>query len=150
VKVEGNAGLRTDWRGYAVVPYATTYRRNRMALDTTTLPENVDLDDTVVNVVPTRGALVRASFDTHVGARALINLTHNGNVVPFGAIVTTEKGSNSIVGDDGQVYLSGLEQKGELTVRWGDGDARQCVVTYRLPDDASRNAINKLTRECQS
>jgi len=40
--------LRTDWRGYAVVPYATTYRRNRMALDTTTLPENVDLDDTVV------------------------------------------------------------------------------------------------------
>jgi len=150
VKVEGNAGLRTDWRGYAVVPYATTYRRNRLALDTTTLPENVDLDDTVVNVVPTRGALVRASFDTHVGARALINLTHNGNVVPFGAIVTTEKGSNSIVGDDGQVYLSGLEQKGELTVRWGDGDARQCVVTYRLPDDASRNAINKLTRECQS
>jgi outer membrane usher protein len=150
VKVEGNAGIRTDWRGYAVVPYATTYRRNRMALDTTSLPDDVDLNDTVVNVVPTRGALVRARFDTHVGARALLSLTQNGKVVPFGAMVTSEAGSSSIVGDDGQVYLSGLPLKGSLTVRWGDGDTQHCTVTYTLPEDAARQAINKLTRECQS
>ncbi|WP_223271340.1 fimbrial biogenesis usher protein [Buttiauxella sp. B2] len=149
VKVEDNAGLRTDWRGYAIVPYATTYRRNRMALDTTSLPDNVDLNDTVVNVVPTRGALVRASFDAHVGARVLLSLTHNGKVVPFGAMVTSAEENSSIVGDDGQVYLSGLPLKGKLAVRWGEGDARQCVVNYRLPDDAASKAINKLTRVCQ-
>jgi len=149
VKVEGNAGLHTDWRGYAVVPYATTYRRNRMALDSTTLPDNVDIEDSVVNVVPTRGALVRASFDTHVGVRALLTLTYQGKVVPFGAMVTSDQGNSSIVGDDGQVYLSGLPMKGKLSVRWGEGDARQCVVTYHLPDDAATKAINKLTRVCQ-
>lgn len=148
VKVEGNAGLRTDWRGYAVVPYATTYRRNRMELDTTSLPDNVDLEDTVVSVVPTRGALVRAEFAAHVGARVLLTLTHNGKAVPFGAMVSAAEGNSSIVGDDGQVYLSGLPLKGKLTVRWGDGAARQCVATYTLPDDAASNAINKLTRVC--
>ncbi|WP_455549495.1 fimbrial biogenesis usher protein [Dryocola clanedunensis] len=149
VKVEDNAGLRTDWRGYAVVPYATTYRMNRMALDTRTLPDNVDLEGTVVNVVPTRGALVRADFTTHVGARALINLTHDGRAVPFGAMVTTKEGASGIVGDNGQVYLSGLARQGQLIVRWGEGDSRQCVAKYRLPEDAASKAINKLTRVCR-
>jgi outer membrane usher protein len=53
VKVENQTGVRTDWRGYAVLPYATEYRENRVALDTNTLADNVDLDDAVVSVVPT-------------------------------------------------------------------------------------------------
>ncbi len=36
VKVENQTGVRTDWRGYAVLPYATEYRENRIALDTNT------------------------------------------------------------------------------------------------------------------
>ncbi|MCP5928555.1 fimbria/pilus outer membrane usher protein, partial [Klebsiella pneumoniae] len=56
VKVENQTGVTTDWRGYAVVPYATEYRENRVALDTNTLADNVDLDDAVVSVVPTHGA----------------------------------------------------------------------------------------------
>ena len=31
VKVENQTGVRTDWRGYAVLPYATEYRENRIA-----------------------------------------------------------------------------------------------------------------------
>ncbi|VTO25968.1 outer membrane protein for export and assembly of type 1 fimbriae [Klebsiella pneumoniae] len=57
VKVENQTGVRTDWRGYAVLPYATEYRENRIALDTNTLADNVDLDDAVVSVVPTMGRL---------------------------------------------------------------------------------------------
>jgi outer membrane usher protein len=55
VKVKPDRG--TDWRGYAVLPYATEYRENRVALDTNTLANNVDLDDAVVSVVPTHGRL---------------------------------------------------------------------------------------------
>ncbi|RJT32580.1 fimbrial biogenesis usher protein [Rahnella woolbedingensis] len=148
VKVEDSSGIRTDWRGYAIVPYATTYRMNRVALETTSLPENVDLDETVVSVVPTRGALVRAKFSTHIGARVLITLTHAGNVVPFGALVTTEDGNSSIVGDDGQVYLSGLADRGKLTVSWGKAASQQCVAQYSLVPDAASHAITKLTRAC--
>lgn len=148
VKVEDVDGLSTDSRGYAVVPYATLYRRNRMSLDTTSMPENVDLEDSVVSVVPTRGALVKAQFSAHVGARALINLSHLGKPVPFGAIVNAES-SSGIVGDQGQVYLSGLAAKGKLTAQWGEGAARTCVANYSLPDDADTKPINTLNLECQ-
>ncbi|MGU3522346.1 fimbrial biogenesis usher protein [Enterobacteriaceae bacterium C23F] len=148
VRVEDVSGLKTDWRGYAVVPYATTYRRNRMSLDTNSMPENVDLDDNVTDVVPTRGALVRADFNAHVGARALITLNHAGKPVPFGALVSSN-GSNSIVGDDGQVYLSGLPQQGTLTVKWGKAQNQTCQASYQLPDDANGHAINTLNGVCQ-
>lgn len=34
VELENATGVKTDWRGYAVIPYATTYRQNRVALNT--------------------------------------------------------------------------------------------------------------------
>lgn len=43
VSIANNTGVKTDWRGYAVVPYVTAYRRNQIALDTSTLPDNVDM-----------------------------------------------------------------------------------------------------------
>ena len=53
--------MRTDWRGYAVLPYATEYREE-VALDTNTLADNIDLDNAVANVVPTHWAIVRAGL----------------------------------------------------------------------------------------
>src|SRR5476651_1844835 len=83
VGIINQTGVSTDWRGYAVVPYVSSYRQNRIALDTETLPEQVDIDDTVLNVVPTKGALVLADFKTRRGSRVLMNLSYQGKVVPF-------------------------------------------------------------------
>lgn len=85
----------------------------------------MDIDDAVVDVVPTKGALVRASFKAHVGIRALLTMLHNSEPIPFGATVTRDdEGTGSIVGEDGQVYLSGLAPKGKLKVQWGEGPIR--------------------------
>jgi len=150
VDVENSTGVKTDWRGYAVVPYATTYRKNRIALDTTTLGDKVDLENAVVDVVPTKGALVRAKFDAHVGMRALITLLHNNEPVPFGATVTRDdEGAGSIVGDDGQVYLSGLALKGTLKVQWGEGTDQTCRVDYQLPADANNAPITQVNVICR-
>lgn len=70
VGVVDQPGIHTDARGYAVVPYATTYRQNRMALDVNAMADDVDIDDAVTRVVPTEGALVLARFKARVGARA--------------------------------------------------------------------------------
>ncbi|MDV0597914.1 MULTISPECIES: fimbrial biogenesis usher protein [unclassified Enterobacter] len=150
VKVDNATGVKTDWRGYAVVPYATTYRKNRMALDTTTLGDKVDLDNAVVDVVPTQGALVRASFKAHVGIRALLTLLHSNEPVPFGAVVSRDDdGAGSIVAEDGQVYLSGLAPKGVLKVQWGEGDASTCTAHYELPEEAENTPIAKATVVCR-
>lgn len=149
VAIENGKGVKTDWRGYAIVPYATTYRQNRIALDTNSMKNNVDIDDSVVSVVPTQGALVRALFTARVGVRALITLLHNLKAVPFGATVSTQAGNASIVGDDGQVYLSGLPLKGNLKVQWGNDISQQCNAQYSLPVLAQEQAITKVKVKCQ-
>lgn len=69
--------------------------------------------------MPTQGALVRANFDTRIGVRALITVTQGGKPVPFGSLVRENStGITSMVGDDGQVYLSGAPLSGELLVQW--------------------------------
>lgn len=118
-KSKTRRGVRTDWRGYAVLPYATEYRENRVALDTNTTADNVDLDNAVANVVPTRGAIVRAEFKARVGIKLLMTLTHNNKPLPFGAMVTSESSQSSgIVADNGQVYLSGMPLAGKVQVKW--------------------------------
>lgn len=146
-KVENQTGVRTDWRGYAVLPYAMEYRDNRVALDTNTLADNVDLENAVVNVVPTYGAVVRADFNARVGTRVLMTLTYRGKPVPFGAEASGEGGS-SIVADGGQVYLSGMPLSGKVRVRWGDGADSGCVADYAVPDDERQSPIVQLTAQC--
>nr|WP_189636461.1 fimbrial biogenesis usher protein [Serratia quinivorans] len=149
VRVQNATGVSTDWRGYAVVPYATTYRTNRISLDTTTLKDNADLEDAVLNVVPTRGALVRASFETRIGARARITLTQrNGKPVPFGAMVTDEAGKTGIVGDSGQVFMSGLMPQGKLQVMWGQASNQQCAVSYALGEGSENRGISYARAGC--
>nr|WP_255320708.1 fimbrial biogenesis usher protein [Enterobacter ludwigii] len=148
VKIENNTGVKTDWRGYTVVPYATTYRKNRIALDTNSLGENVDMNDAVVDVVPTQGALVLANFDAKVGHRALLMLTYQGKAVPFGAMVSTEDGkSTAIVGDDGQVYLAGLQERGRATVQWGAG--KQCTIQWKMSEQDSKAMVWRENKKCE-
>lgn len=150
VDIENSTGVKTDWRGYAVVPYATTYRQNRIALNTNTLGDKVDIDNAVVDVVPSEGALVIADFNAHTGLRALVTLMHNNKPVPFGATVSRSDGANStIVGDDGQAYLMGLPLTGELTVQWGDETAQQCTAKYQLDESEMNKPISQFKVGCQ-
>lgn len=134
-----NNGGKTDSRGYAVVPYLSDYTRNNIGLDPGTLPDNVDLPQNQQTVYPTNGAVVKANFATRIGYQVLMTLTRAGGagVVPFGATVAlvqsaTSEENTGITGDNGQVYLTGLPQKGELSVMWGKGHDKQCRVSYNL------------------
>lgn len=156
VKVEDNSGLHTDSRGYAIVPYATLYRRNRVALDINTLRNNVEIEDAVAQVVPTRGALVRAEFDVRTGVRSLVTLRQpNGLLIPFGATVTLVPRRNDprtvtegIVDDHSQAYMAGLPLRGRLLVRWGKDESQQCHVDYALSDAVLDDPLTYITSEC--
>ena len=150
VKVENQTGVQTDWRGYAVLPYATEYRENRVALDTNSLADNVDLDDAVVSVVPTHGAIARAEFKAHVGLKLLMSLIYNGKPVPFGALVTSDGSqASSIVADNGQVYLSGMPLAGKVRAKWGEGPNASCEADYSLPPESKNQALSQLSAVCR-
>ncbi|HEI8864669.1 TPA: fimbrial biogenesis outer membrane usher protein [Serratia odorifera] len=153
VQVSNQTGVATDFRGYTVVPYLTPYRENTLRLRPDTLPENVELEINSQTLVPTRGAVVRASFAPAVGKRLLMTLTRQqGEPVPFGAIVNvpdarTDKGS--IVGDRGEVFLTGMEPRGKLLVQWGKQPDQQCQVDYQLSEqDHAASGIVQLTQQC--
>ncbi|MEN0614293.1 fimbria/pilus outer membrane usher protein [Klebsiella indica] len=146
VGVNNQTGVRTDWRGYTVVPYASPYRKNTLTLDTSTMPDDVELALTTQTVVPTRGAVVRANYVTSVGNRVLMTIRReNGQPLPFGAMVSVTGAAAPaqafIVGDGGQVYLTGLAPDGELNVKWGAGAQERCRVPYALPSGKTLTGI---------
>ncbi|WEF28110.1 fimbrial biogenesis outer membrane usher protein [Klebsiella aerogenes] len=135
VGVTNQTGVSTDFRGYAIVPYVSPYRKTQISLNTEMLPDDVDIETASQNVVPTRGAVVRASFNASVGQRVMMTLVRqDGGSIPFGAMVSdpTQKTQAFIVGDGGQVYLTGLAESGKLTVKWGSDAGQQCQVDYQL------------------
>ncbi|EAT6372242.1 fimbrial biogenesis outer membrane usher protein, partial [Salmonella enterica] len=132
-KIQNNTGVYTDRYGYAVVPYVNPYKKNRIALDTSTLSDDVEIDTAVQSVTPTQGAVVMVNFNTHIGRRVMMTLLYHGLPVPFGAQVNVKDGSNNnIVGEDGLVYLSGLSDEGDIMVSWNG--KQQCQVHYHLAD----------------
>lgn len=82
VRVKSGTGIETDWWGNAVVA-AQPYRRNRYDLDLLTTGQNVTLGDTSREVIPTRGAVAAAVYDTTVGHQVLMTLTRGGHPLPF-------------------------------------------------------------------
>lgn len=152
VGVKNQSGVKTDFRGYTLASNVSPYRKNDIGLDTLTVPDNVELALTNKNVVPTRGAVVRAEFIASVGQRLLLNLRRdNGLPVPFGSVasVSGAKGPGFIVGDDGQVYLSGMERQGTLDVVWGDGPRQRCRAAYSLDATEQYSGVNVANSLCR-
>lgn len=129
-----NGGVRTDSWGYAVVPYLSPYQKNSISLDPSTLPDNVDLNQSSVNVHPTKGAVVLAKFATRTGYQVLLTLKRNGVLLPFGTMVTLKGSSDitGIVGDAGQAYLNGLPENGSLIAVWGRENSQRCGGNFSL------------------
>ncbi|MCS5855827.1 fimbria/pilus outer membrane usher protein [Klebsiella pneumoniae subsp. pneumoniae] len=133
--------IATNGDGYAVLPFATAYHRNDVSLDSHSLPENVDLANSTVTLVPTKDAVVLARFHTHVGYKALFTLQSRGQPLPFGSEVRA-KDTNSIVASEGQVYLAGLAPKGILYAQWGPGPQQRCSARYDLTPTLAQTPIH--------
>lgn len=151
VPVRGWPGVKTDFRGYTTHSGLQPYRKNIVSLDPVRLSADAELKQTDVTVVPTQGAVIPATFITHIGGRALVSLTRpDGKPVPFGALVTPEKQASSgsgIAGEGGEVYLSGLDGKGVLLAKWGD--TQQCRADYHLPEKTGPAGLYLLTAVCR-
>jgi len=118
----------TNYFGKAVVTDVGSYYRNQVSIDLNALPDNAEASRSVVQDTLTEGAIGYRKFDVVSGSRAMavLRLT-DGSYPPFGATVQNTQGQNTgIVGDEGNVYLSGMHPGDKMTVQWGsDG---KCVL----------------------
>jgi len=152
VGIESQPGVATDGAGIAVVSNLSPYRINRLAVRTQDLGDTVEVRNAATEVVPTRGAVVRATFETAVGHRLMLTLTRgNGEPMPFGSRIENETGQElGIVGPDGQAFVSGAEPAGTLTVIWGRRTGDRCSVSYALPEVTSPPPIREIAGQCDA
>lgn len=153
VPVIDQTGVSTDFRGYTVIPNVAPYSRYDISLDSRAFEDDVDLPTNSQPAIPTRDAIVRVEFDVRKGYRSLMTLSQrNGETIPFGATVTADgqnEGNASIVGNKGQVYLSGLTEKGELVVKWGQNAHQRCRAAYRLDPNQLQHGMIMASAICQ-
>jgi len=147
--IEGGAGLKTDSRGYAVVPHVTPYRRSTISVDPTGMPLDVELKSASVTMAPTAGAVVRMVVPTVSGRTAMIAARRaEGQPLPFGRDVTDEAGKVvGVVGQASRLWVRGVEEAGQLFVRWGEEAGQVCTVNYNLENVESGDIVASECRD---
>ncbi|HBN9874415.1 fimbrial biogenesis outer membrane usher protein [Pseudomonas aeruginosa] len=150
VGIDGYNTVRTDKRGYAVVPYMQPYRYNWVNLDTNTLGSDTEIAENSQMLVPTRGAVVTKRFDAESGRRVQFELTlSSGEKIPFGAQAYDQ--SEKVVGmvdNLSRLLVFGIEDQGRLEVRWGEGSS--CTANYQLPAKDKNLSYERMALVCST
>lgn len=94
---------------------------------------------------------MRADYLPKSGRRVLMTLTDNDRAVPFGAVVTLvgDESGSFIVGDRGQVYLTGMREQGTLVATWGSQSSQQCRADFTLPNHSTYGGIADMRATCR-
>jgi outer membrane usher protein len=154
VAITNKRGVRTNANGYTVMPSALPYRKNRVSLDTQSMPADVDIAELVQEVTPNRGAFVLADFDTRRGKRILFRISDaHGEVAPFAAraeLFAADGRSlgNTLVADKGRAFLTGVPAQAQLLISV-DGQP-WCSRDLNLKDDGpAEGGITQLNIQCE-
>ncbi|WP_082956854.1 fimbria/pilus outer membrane usher protein [Morganella psychrotolerans] len=150
VRIINSAEARTDNSGLAVVPNLIPYRNNLIRLDPLSMPDNAEIDTTLKEVYPTRGALVLINYDTYLGNKILVTLRdRNGEIIPFGAYTESDdKTERFYVSNYGRLYLTGVGDTNNIHVIWGDDNQYQCNFSYTTEGKRRVNGLYIFDENC--
>lgn len=139
VPVSGNGSpIKSNIFGKAVIADVNSYYRNTAQINVNDLGDNVEAVTSVVQDTLTDGAIGYRKFEVIAGRKLMAVIKKaDGNSPPFGSTVLKDGHQTGIVGDDGAVWLSGVEANGRMEVIWDDG--KQCLITFpeQLPAESS-------------
>lgn len=133
-----NSGSSTiDRWGYGVGSSLSPYRENPISLDIDDMDNDVELKSTSTIGIPRDGAVLFASFETDQGRSAIVNMTRSDNKsLPFAAEVYEGDQVIGYMGQDGQAFVRGINNSGELTVSWyEDNQPLTCRAAYSFSSE---------------
>ena len=138
--IDGYPGVVVNSAGYAIVPYLTPYRVNKVAINPNGMPLDVELESTVQQVIPRAGAIVKVNYPTKQGNAVLIRAQlPDGEDLPFGATVKTNDGRDvGVVAQGGQMYVRLDEKVNHLQVSWGKNSRYICSFDVNLSEDMKK------------
>ncbi|SFK67992.1 fimbria/pilus outer membrane usher protein [Caulobacter sp. UNC279MFTsu5.1] len=121
----------TDARGKLLVPSLLSYQNNRLSLDATRLPADIEVGRTFVLVRPADRSGVMVDFGVRRVAAALLTLhDRTDQPLPLGSVVKVEGAQAEPVGYDGEAYVTGLKPKNRVNVVLQDGTTCSLVFDY--------------------
>jgi outer membrane usher protein len=143
VYINNQLTTRTDKNGNALVPNLLPYQETTVHIDPNTLPITADIETTSKIAAPylNSGVLVPFGIENISGATLILKQA-SGTFVPEGSTIKV-KGQieESIVGSDGQVYLTNLSGSNTIDVNW---EGHHCEFTLFLPQSSTKNTIPDL------
>lgn len=146
VKMQGSSS-ESNFFGLAGVSNIPDYYKSTFLIDNDNLPDNVEIQDNVMEVAPTKGAIAYRTTNAISGEKALVTITlPDGSHPPFGAIIYRENGLNTEVGmvaDQGRTYLTGLNKKAEFIVKWGDNQSCRLPIRSTNTEEFSNIICHK-------
>lgn len=141
----------TDWRGEAVVPSVPAYRTTRVEMDTTSLPENVDIDNGFAQLAAGRGSVSRIDFHVLNVRRVMMHVRMaDGSHLKKGAPVVDRQGNYiATVVEDGLLFLEDASDTPALFVTGDEGETH-CRIHYTLPESPDKTmAYEQINGVCQ-
>jgi len=145
VEYENRFAGKTGKNGKLLLTELRAFQKNKIAVDVTNLPLNADVPESEAFVVPRDMSGVVLDFGVKTDpAAALVTLTDaEGNYLPEGSEVTLEGSAEpTVMGYDGQVYLTGLAASNTVTVKV-IGNKCQASFNYE-PDPENQTMIGPL------
>ena len=123
---------RTGRDGVVVVPNLRTFDDNAIRIDSGDLPMTARLASDRRSIRPPRRAGVAVDFDVTGGRDAMLTVRlEDGSALPAGSRVRLEgSGEESVAAAGGLIYLSGLDDRNQVTVQLDNGT---CSFEVALP-----------------
>lgn len=140
VGLDNAPGASTDNGGYLLAAHMRPYRINQVALQTERLGPHVEIENGAMQLVPRRGAVVKATFKARQVSRLILTLQDaEGRPLPFGTQVSNAGNETlAVVGQAGQALVATAEQAQTLDIRWGSDAEQRCQLAIdpaNMPED---------------
>ncbi|OSI11055.1 fimbria/pilus outer membrane usher protein [Neisseria canis] len=120
VMLFNNTVGKTNRKGLLLVPNLSAYQKNSLDIDITDLPQNVQVEHSRVQAVPTERSGVAVDFKINIMRAAALTLKHSdGLFVKDGSVIRSEDGTPvAVVGFDGRAFIEQLaEGRNRFTVQ---------------------------------
>ncbi len=145
VPVQGyGSSVDSNRFGTAVIADVNSYYRTTASVDLNNLPDNVEATSSVTAPLTlTEGAIGYRKLGVIAGEKVMaIIRMHDGSSPPLGALVVNHKDQQTgVVDDGGNVYLSGIQPNGKMSVKWDDEIRCTISLPEKLPAASSANLL---------
>lgn len=134
-QVHGNGYRYGNWFGDSVIPRGTPYREFHVDIDTSTVPDDIEIIDNARTLLMKNYTVGHVHFESKRNRRVVIDVNSTSEI-PFGTPIKSRSGNVlGWMGSDGQAFLDGVESGQPIFMRWPGGS---CVVPLNVENEGNR------------